>query len=155
DLVVRRLQQVYQFAMEFGPKIVISIIILLIGWICAVLIKKITAKLLKALGFDVLSDKFGAKGLLERGGIQRNSSSLIGLGFYWLIIFSTLIMIFNTLELPVASQLLKQVVLYIPKFIVALILLALGIFLSNFVGKLAGTSERLAKIPFHVAIDRV
>ena len=77
DLVVKKLGQLYQFTTEFGPKVALAIIIFLIGWICAVLLKKIVSKLLKALGFDVLSEKTGLKHFLEKGGIQKNPKGIL------------------------------------------------------------------------------
>ncbi|MBU0710016.1 MAG: hypothetical protein KJ793_04810, partial [Candidatus Omnitrophica bacterium] len=65
DLVFKKLEQLYQFIMESGPKIALAIVILLIGWISAVILKKIVSKLLKALGLDVISEKSGFKHFLE------------------------------------------------------------------------------------------
>ena len=153
-LVVKKLVQSYQFTMEFGPKIALAIIIFLIGWICAVLFKKIVSKLLKALGFDVLSEKTGLKHFLEKGGVQKKPSALIGLLFYWAIIFSALVMAFDTLELNTVSQLIKQVLSYMPKFAVAFILLVMGIFLSQFVGRLVEAISHLASIHFYRALGK-
>jgi len=149
DLVVKKLGQLYQFATEFGPRIALAIIIFIIGWISAVLLKKIVSKLLKALGLDVLSERAGLKPFLEKGGIQKKPSSLAGLLLYWIIIFSTLVMAFNTLQLNTASQLIQQTLAYVPKFIMALILLAIGIFLGQFVGRLVETTSHLASINFY------
>ncbi len=147
SLVVKRLNQVFQFATQAAPKVALSLIILLIGWLSALLLKKIVIKLLKALGFDIVSEKTGLKSFLARGGITRTPSSVIGLGFYWLIIFSALVMVFNTLELEVASQLVKQAVFFLPRIVVAAILFALGIFLSQFMDKFVQKTARLANIP--------
>ena len=155
DLVAKRLGQIYQFAVEFGPKIALAMIIFLIGWICAVLLKKIISKFLKALGLDVLSEKAGLKNFFEKGGIKKKPSAIIGLLFYWIIIFNTLVMIFNTLELDTVSQLIQQSLIYIPKFIVALILLFVGIFLSRFVGKLVETTSRLGNINFYSVLGKI
>ena len=155
NLVIKTLSQTYQFVAELTPKITLSIIILLIGWLCALLLKKIVTKLLKALGFDVVSEKTGLKRFLERGGIARGPSSVIGLGFYWLIIFSALVMVFNTLGLEAATQLIKQAVFYLPKIVVALVLLALGIFLSQFMDKFVDKSAHLANIPMYGLLGKI
>ena len=154
DLVVKALKDIYQFAVQFAPNMAFSIIILLIGWICALLLKKIISKVLKALGFDVLAEKTGLTHFLERGGIQKKPSFVVGLVFYWIILFSALVMVFNTMELEVASRLINQTLLYIPKIIVALILLALGMFLSRFIGKFVETTSHLANIPFYIALGK-
>ncbi|MFH1441570.1 MAG: mechanosensitive ion channel domain-containing protein [Candidatus Omnitrophota bacterium] len=155
DLVIKTLNQVYELSTRLAPKFAFSLIVLLIGWVCAILLKKIFSKLLKALGFDVLSKKTGLKNFLERGGIQKPFSSIVGLGIYWIIVFSALIMVFNALGLEVASRMIEQVIFYIPKIVVSLILITLGIFLSKFIGRLVETSARLANIPFHFALDRL
>jgi len=155
DLVIKTLEESYKFLAQFLPKVALSLIILLIGWISAVLVKKIVSKILKALGFDVVSERIGLKNFLERGDIRRSASSIIGVSFYWLIILSTLVMAFNTLDLEVASELIKQAIFYIPKIIVALVLLALGIFLGKFVGKLVETASHSANIPFHTVLGKV
>ena len=154
DLVVKTLQETYRVTLDIGPKIALSLIILLIGWICALLLKKIISKLLKAFGVDVLGEKAGMTNFLEKGGVHKKPSALIGLVFYWLIIFSALVMAFNSLELEVASKFLQQAVFYIPKLIVALLLLTIGIFISQFMGKFVQTSARLANIPFYSALDK-
>ena len=154
-LVINTLNKAYQFATQFAPKIALAVIILLIGWLCALLLKKIVTKLLKALGFDVVSEKTGLRRFLERGGITRSPSSVIGLGFYWLIIFSALVMLFNTLELEMASQLVKQAVFYLPRIVVAAILFALGIFLSQFMAKFVEKTAHLANIPMYGLLGRI
>ncbi|UCD15076.1 MAG: mechanosensitive ion channel [Candidatus Omnitrophota bacterium] len=155
ELVVRRIEQLYQFTVNTGPKIFLAVFILLIGWVCALLLKKIIAKLLKAFGFDVLAQKLALKNFLEKGGVSKRPSLIVGSGFYWLIMFSALVMAFNTLELPAASQLIRAAVLYIPKIIVAFIFVALGMFLSQFMAQFVGASARLAKIPFHRFLEKL
>lgn len=155
ELVIQTIKQAYVFIAELMPKLMLAILIMLIGWVCAVLLKKIVSKLVRGLGFDAVSEKTGLKSFLEKGDIKRNPSYIIGLAFYWLIIFSTLVMVFNTLGLGVASNLLNQAVLYIPKIIVALILLAIGICLSQLADTFVTTTAHLAKIPFHHALGKL
>lgn len=63
-------------------------------------------------------------------------------------------MAFDTLGFNTASQLIQQVLSYIPKFIVALILLVVGISLSQFVGKLVEATSHLASINFYRALGK-
>ena len=155
ELVIQTLKQAYVYITELMPKLLLAILIMLIGWVCAVLLKKVVSKLVRGLGFDAVSEKTGLKSFLEKGGVKKNPSYIIGLAFYWLIIFSTLVMVFNTLGLAVASQLLNQAVLYIPKIIVALILLAIGIYLSQLADTFVTTTAHLAKIPFYQALGKL
>jgi len=155
ELIVKTVQESYRFVIQFLPKLAVVVIILLTGWVCAILFKKILSRTLKALGFDVLAEKTRLKEFLEKGGVRRSFSLLVGTVFYWIIIFATLMMIFNTLELEAASRLIDQVIFYIPKTIVALILLALGVFLSKFVGKFVQTSAHLAQLSLYASIGKI
>ena len=155
NVVVKTFERLHVFAVEVGPKILVSIVILLIGWICAMLIKKVATKILKALGLDVVSEKTGLKHFLERGGTAKGPSAIIGRGLYWLIILSTLIMVFNTLELYAASAFIKKIILYIPNIIVFLIFLVLGVFLGRFFGRLAEKTAHLVNAPFPVLLGKV
>ena len=40
DLVIKTLIEAFEFVTRFGPQLSLSLIILFIGWICAVLLKK-------------------------------------------------------------------------------------------------------------------
>ena len=155
EIVVKTLQNAYGSIFEYGSKAFFALLILGIGWICALLLRKASSKLLKALGFDVLSERVGLKGVLEKGGIKRSPSALIGFAFYWLILLSTLVMVFNALNLEIASLLLRQSVLYVPKIIVALVLLSLGSFLSHFVARFVESTSRVANVPFPETLAKI
>ncbi|MFH1503800.1 MAG: mechanosensitive ion channel domain-containing protein [Candidatus Omnitrophota bacterium] len=153
-LVIKTFEQAYQIILNFGPKIVWALIILLIGWVCALSFKKIVSKLLKALGVNVLGEKTGITNFLAKGGVDKKPSILIGLIFYWLIVFSTLVMVLDTLELESASKFLQQAIFYLPKFIVALLFISLGLFISQFMGKFVQASARLANLPWYNILDK-
>ncbi len=151
-----KLGQMYQAVKPVFSKIILSIVVLLVGWICAVLVKKIIGKLLKALGFDVVSEKVGIRRFLQKGGITRSPSYLVGLGFYWLIIFSAIIMAFNAVHFGLTSQLVKQITAsYAPRIIGALIVLILGVLIAQFAGRFTRTTFRLADVPFASALGTV
>ncbi len=148
NVVVDPLVRVYEIGKGLLPELSFSIMVLLVGWLFAALLRKLAAKILKALGLDIVSEKVGIQNFLERGGIRRPPSAMVGLAFYWLIILSALIMVFNTLGLSTAAEFIVQVIYFIPRIFAALIFLALGIFLGRFVGKLVDGTARLANLPF-------
>ena len=148
NLVIQSFKQIYEFAVQYGPGVTLSLSLIIIGWIAAVLIKKIVAKLLRALGFDVLSERTGFKRFLEKGGIDKKPSVLIGSIFYWIILLNALIMAQDAIDLQITSRFLQSVILYIPHVIVIIILLAISIFISGFISRFVEKSASLAHIPF-------
>ena len=53
---------------------------------------------------------------------------------YWLVIFAVLVIAFNSLGLTYITDLFGQVVLFVPKVIVALVILAFGAYFAAFIG---------------------
>ncbi|MBU1852820.1 MAG: mechanosensitive ion channel [Candidatus Omnitrophica bacterium] len=155
NLVFQSINQVYEFIVKHGPGIVFAFAVIVLGWISAVIVKKIAVKLLRALGFDVLSEKIGFKKFLEKGGVEKRPSVLTGSVFYWIILLNALIMAQDAVDLNITSQFLQQVILYIPNIIVIIILIALSIFVSGFISRFIDKTARFANIPFHAFLGTI
>ena len=70
------LESAQQFLNEIAtalPRILGAILIFLIGWIIAKLIKKAIIKLLRLVRLNILSDKAGIDKFLKEGGIKLNA----------------------------------------------------------------------------------
>jgi small-conductance mechanosensitive channel len=147
EVSLQPLQQVYRSIAAFIPQILGAFALLLVGWIVALVFRKVTGKLLRALGLDVLAERFGVVNVLTRADIRKRPSELLGYGVYWLVLFSALVGTFNALGLEVASLLLHTIVLYIPNIFVALILLVLGFVASRAVDTMVTATATAFNLP--------
>jgi hypothetical protein len=120
---------------EFLPKLLLAIIILVAGWLLAKLIKVVVVKGLQAVNFQVLTDKAGIDGFLQQGGIKTGMAGILGALVYWLIILVTLVIAFNGLGLTYVTDLVSRVALFIPKVIVAVVILAVGLYFARFIAQ--------------------
>jgi len=121
---------------EFLPTLIGALVILFIGWIIAKIVKGILNRVLTAVKFNDLADKVGINGFLVKGGLKHRASSLVATLFYWIVMFTTLVMFFDKLGLQVVSELLSDVIKYIPNIIVGCLLLVVGMYLAEFVSGL-------------------
>ncbi len=131
---------------EALPNILAAVVILLVGWIVAKILKAAVGRGLKLVRFPTLAEKAGIDGFLEKGGIKRSSTDLLGVLVYWLVMLLVLVTAVNALGLEVASQLLNQILLYIPNIIVAVVVVAVGLYAANFVSALVMTAAANAEI---------
>ena len=115
----------------FLPTLLGVLIILIVGWIIAGMLKSLVVKVLKLIQLDTASEKAGLGDVLRRGGIRQTLSELIGVLIYWLIMLMVFMTALNALGMTVAASLLDKVILYIPNVIAAVFILALGIFFSS------------------------
>jgi len=147
DVTVGPLKQASMALSSYMPQIIGALSILVVGWLVALLLRKVTGKGLRALGLDVVLERVGVLDILQRGGIHKRPSELIGWLIYWLILFSTLMATFNVLGLAMASVLLQSIVTYIPHLLIALFLLGLGFFASRYIDTMVTATAAAFDLP--------
>ena len=118
----------------FLPKLALAIAVLIAGWLLAKFAMFATEKALRAVNFNVLTERAGLDGFLHQGGVESDTTRILGLLIYWLVILAALIIGFNSMGLTYITGLLGQIVLFVPKVIVALLILAFGAYFARFVG---------------------
>ncbi len=118
---------------QFLPKLALAVVVLIAGWMLAKLARLAVVKGLRAINFHVLTERAGMDGFLQQGGIQSDTTWIFAVLVYWLVILAALIIGFNSLGLTYITDLLRQVVLFVPKVIVALLILAFGAYFARFV----------------------
>lgn len=122
------------------PRILGAILILIIGWIIAKLLKRGLRKLLYLVKFNYLTEKTGIDKFLKEGGAKLNSIGIIGTLFYWILMLIVLIATLNSLNLTVASTLFNEIMMYFPNIIVAIVILIIGIYLARMASQITKTS---------------
>ena len=134
DLLVEPLRVLLHQVGEFLPRLALAALVLIGGWLLAKVARLATLKGLRAINFHVLTDRAGMDGFLAQGGIRSDTTGIFGVLVYWLVILAALIVAFNGLGLTYATDLLGQVALFVPKIIVALLVLAFGAYFASFIG---------------------
>jgi len=132
------LEPLRAFLMQLGvflPKLILAIIIIIAGWLLAKFLKLLVIKGLQVINFHVLTEKAGIDGFLQQGGIKTGMSGILGVLIYWLVILVTLVIAFNCLGLTYVTDLVSRVVMFIPKVIVAVLILAVGMYSARFIAQ--------------------
>jgi hypothetical protein len=124
----------------FLPELIGAIIIFVAGLIIAKLVKMGIVKLLRLVRFDSAADKTGVKGFLDKGGIVKTPSEIIGALTYWFIMILVLIASMDALGLPIVSDILNDIFLDIPNVVAAIIVLMLGILFGNLLSAVVRTA---------------
>ena len=118
----------------FLPRLLLAVVVLIGGWLLAKLARFTVAKALRAINFNVLTERSGLDGFLRQGGLAGDTSSVFALLVYWLVILAALIVACNGLGLTYITELLGRVVWFVPKVLVALVILAVGSYFARFIG---------------------
>jgi len=133
--------------MSYLPVLLAALLILIIGWMFAKIIKSIVNGVLKVVRFDSLADKAGISGVLKKGEIKMTAREVFSSLVYWLVIIMVLVMVANALGLPKASDILSKLFAYVSKVIAALLVLVVAMFLASFVSEIVRTIAANTKLP--------
>ncbi len=134
DVVVESVRGFLMQLGEFLPKLLGVVVILVIGWLVAKLLLVVVVRGLKLVNFNVITERAGLDGFLRQGGVRKSTIDILGILVYWLVILVTLLAAFNTLGLTVVSDLFSKITLFVPHVIVAVLILAIGLYFARFVG---------------------
>ena len=137
DPVKSMLTQVGNFVSALGA----VILVLLVGWIIAKVIKNLIIRILDILQIDSYAERVGVDKILAKGGIKYSISELIGVLTYWVVMLISLVIAMSAVNLnQQAAGLLNTIVLYIPRVISAIFILVLGLFFASFVNSSVQTA---------------
>ncbi len=144
--VFEPVESMWMSIMGFLPTLISVIVILIVGWLLAALAQKIITRFFKLARLDSVSEKIGIANILTKGDINYTLSEIIGVMVYWLLMLVVFLMAVNALQLEVASQLLSQVILYVPNVIASVFILVLGIFFASVLANTVRTTAANAGI---------
>jgi len=124
---------VYNRFLSALPDVVIALSVLLIGYLIAVFIRKLSVNLLKKLKFDCAAERIHLDKKLLSIGIKHTPSTLLAGLLFWLIMLFALITAAEYAGLKGFVDTLSAFAMYIPKVIAALVILVVGLFLAHFI----------------------
>jgi hypothetical protein len=155
DILVEATREFLHQVAAFLPRLGLALVVVVIGWLLAKAVRFAVEKGLRAINFNVLTERAGTDGFLQQGGMRGDTTTLFGLLAYWIVILATLIIAFNSLGLTYITELLGHVVLFAPKVVVALLIVIGGSYFARFVGNAVNTYCLDAHIPDADMLGRI
>ena len=139
----------------FLPLLAVGIVVILVGWLFAKAVRFAVEKALRAVNFNVLTERAGTDHFLRQGGLQGDTTTLFGIFAFWVVIIAALIIAFNVMGLTYITDLLQRVELFMPKVLVAMLVVVLGSYFAKFIGEAVHTYCVDAQIPDSDILGRI
>src|SRR5258707_2985842 len=119
---------------DFLPRLALALIVLIAGWLIAKAVRFAISRGLRKVNFHIITERAGIDGFLRDGGIRMDATDILAWLVYRIVILAALVVGFNLLGLSYVTDLLSRVLLFVPKVLVALLILAFGAYFAKFVG---------------------
>lgn len=151
EAVVASLQNLWAKIVAYIPELLGALLVLIIGLIIAHGLSKLAKKLVELTKVDGVIAKVDATKKLKDAGVKVSVSGLIAWIVKWFAIVVTLVAVVDILRLEQINLFLQEVALYIPNVIVAVIILAIGLVVGQFVYDVVEKSAKTAHVTKHTA----
>ncbi|OAM53027.1 hypothetical protein A7981_06265 [Methylovorus sp. MM2] len=136
DIFLSSLNQFWTQVATFFPKLLAVIVILFFGWICAKIACLGVKRVLELTHFDKFAARSGLEEFLQHSELDLTLSGVIGQVIYWLVILLFVTTGANMLGLTEVAEMLNHLANYLPKIIVAILVLIFGTLLARFINRL-------------------
>jgi hypothetical protein len=134
DMVVDATREFLHQTAAFLPKLLLALLVVAAGWLLAKAVRFAVERALRAINFNVLTERAGTDNFLKQAGMRGDTTTLFGLVAFWLVIVAALIIAFNGMGLTYLPDLLGRAVLFTPKLLIAMLIMVFGSYCARFVG---------------------
>jgi hypothetical protein len=146
ELFLEPLKTMAEKMIALIPSLLGAIVIIVLGWLLAKILKTALIRLLVAVRFEKFSERSGLSRFLSRGDIKHSLAEILGTAFFWIILLFFIYVATDVLHWTLIRDVINQIISFIPKLIAAVLIIIAGVLLSSFFKgliKVAATSYAL------------
>jgi small-conductance mechanosensitive channel len=137
------LQDLWWGLFQFAPKFIIAIVFFVVGWVLGNIVARALEQVFSALKVDKLLTSVGADNLFRKTGMTLDSGYFVGQVVKWFVIIVFLLPSLNLVGLDYIASFLKDDVLgFLPKVVVAAIVLIIATMVSDALSRAAIASAK-------------
>lgn len=147
DVFNASLQELWWGFVQFAPKLIVAIILFIVGWILGSIIAKAFEQVVGMLKIDKLFQSIKADDFFRKAGVNLNTGYFIGQVIRWFVVIVFLLPSLNLVGLNDIAFFLKDDVLgFLPRVIVAALILVIAAIVSEAVSKLVTAGSKSMNI---------
>lgn len=132
DSLEMSFNDVWVSVMAYLPQIVLAVLVVIVGWIIGAVLQRIIVRIFAALNLGSALSAAGVDTLAQRTGYPFKPGEFIGALVKWFIIIVFFVAALDILNLDQVTIFFREVVLgYLPKVIVAVLILLVATLVAN------------------------
>lgn len=130
----------FQQIVGMADNVVAMVVIVVVGFLMAKLLGRATAALGETVGLQRAAERSGLADSMKQVGIAKSVPAIAGLIVFWFLMSVAMMAAFKVLGLPAVSAAMQDVVTYIPKILVAMAVVVIGLLVASFLRGIVATS---------------
>ena len=158
DQILKTIKEQLMAMLEIIPSLLTALVVFLVGLILAKTLRRIIGRLLAKSGIDKLADRLNDIDLIASTEINIKPSAMIAGIVYYLVLFVFIMAAVDVLGMEAISDLMTDIINYIPKAISAFFVFLIGILFCDLIKKMVqtafeslgiGSAKLLANVVFY------
>jgi hypothetical protein len=132
---------------SFVPSLLGALILFVIGWVVGSVVGKAIAQVISALKIEKLFESAGANEVMNRAGVRLSVGGFLGGLVKWFVITVFLMASLQIVGLTQVNDFLREAVLfYLPKVVIASLVLVIATIIADTMQKLVSASAKAANV---------
>ena len=129
------------------PRIIGSLVMLIIGWMIAKFVAKLVLKLFQSIGIDKVADKLNEIEIIHKANVNFVPSMVLSKIVYYILLLIFAIGATDVLGMEAVSNLIKSIVEFIPLLITSVFVFVIGALIAEFIKNIVHTTCKSLGIP--------
>ncbi len=129
------------------PKFLVALVIFLIGWVIAKVIARLISNLFGKIGVDRVGEQLNEIDFIRNSNVKIKISAIFSKIVYYTLLLFFLVAAVDVVGMESLSNLVRDLINYIPKLVTALVLLLVGALIANALSSIVKTTCASLGIP--------
>lgn len=145
--IVTLLNDLLQQFLSVIPNVLGALVVFIIGWILAKIVARIVKRILGNIGIDQLAEKLNDIDIVQKTNVKVVPSTIISKLLYYILLLVFSIVSAEILQVEPVSQLVLDILNYIPLIISAALVLVIGVVVADALKNIVLTTTQSLGIP--------
>src|SRR5580700_10893679 len=150
ELIISELSQaLHDIARSFAhllPRVIVLLILALLGWVIAYVVKVVLRSILRLVRFDKLSENAGAAQLLTKAALP-SATEVLSRFVFWVAWLGFILLGVSVLGILGLQEQIARFFLFLPRLFVAIFILFFGMLAASFFSRAALLAAVNANVP--------
>lgn len=141
--------------LAYLPSLLLALGLFIVGWLAARFLRKLVSQTATRFKFDDFVKRTGLMDNFPEGDIEYSPSNLIAQLCFWMIFLGFATLAFEAMQIEIIVLLLKQMVAYIPLLFAAILILIVGSWVAQLLGKFVDVTTASMGVDFHRQLGQI
>ena len=154
-ITLESLQNLWQNFLEFIPRLIGALIVIIIGWFIAVAVGRLVTEILKRIKFDKIFERGVWKQALSKAKWKVDPSGFIGAIVKWVLFIAVLVAAIEILGFTQFAVFVSKIAAWLPNVVVAAAIFVVAVIIADYIPKIIRAGAEGVKVSYSHLLEKI